>query len=205
MTPTGFCLQRKSQPPYGGLWNLNRPEVGIVGTGYIFEILVNNCKKWRRANGWPVGLGFEAEVETACCEDKPDHCLPCDPKLHPRQLTFGDVLTGTSTMLSLMRAGRPLETQEEAERRATICAKCAFNVPFKTPCSGICESLKRLVASIVGHAKTSKDDQLKSCFFCGCFLKSAVWVPLKLQVDVLSEKQRKSLDSVPHCWKKLPA
>jgi len=198
-----MCLAFRSQPPYGGLWKLNRPDLGIVGEGYVFDILVENCKKWRQSNGLPIGLGFSQEVEAACCADKPDHCKPCSPKLAPRTLGFSDVMTGTASMFSFMVAGKPLVTGAEAERRAAICSKCPFNVAFKTPCAGICESLKRMVRAIVGKATTSQDASLRSCHVCGCFLQSAVWLPLDLQIKPLTEKQKATLVSIPHCWKKM--
>lgn len=203
MSDMEMCISRKSEPPYGGQWELNRPDLGLVGKGYIFDVLVDRCRKWRVANGVPIGLGFAAEVERECCRQKPDHCQPCNVKLHPRRLTFQDLLTGTSSMLSFMAAGSPLVSAAEAERRAGICAKCPFNVEYSTPCGGICSSLKNLVKSIIGNAATSRDADLRSCYICGCFLRSSVWVPVDLQLKPLSEKQRQTLAAVPHCWKKL--
>lgn len=202
MTDMELCIQERSSPPYGGEWILNRPDIGIVGKGYIFDVLVDNCRQWRIANGVPVGLGFRQEVEKACCEAKPDHCVPCDPVLHPRRLTFSDVMTGTQTMLSFMLAGSPLVTAAEAEKRAAICAKCQFNVQFSTPCGGVCDSLKKMVRAIVGPATTSHDAELKSCYFCGCYLQSAVWLPTDLQLKPLTDAQRSKLASVKLCWKK---
>ena len=197
-----LCLTAKSQPPYGGMWDLNRPDVGVVGKGYIFDVLLDNCRAWRIANGIPVGIGFPREVEKACCESKPDHCQPCNSANQPRKLKFSDIMTGTSSMLSFMAAGSPLVPALEAERRAGICAKCPYNVEFSTPCSGICSSLKKMVQAIVGGARTSHDDNLRSCWFCGCFLQSSVWVPLDLQLKPLNAEQINNLQNVPNCWKK---
>jgi hypothetical protein len=61
-----MCIKERSSPPYGGEWIINRPDIGIVGKGYIFDVLVDNCRQWRVANGVPVGLGFTQEVEKAC-------------------------------------------------------------------------------------------------------------------------------------------
>lgn len=202
MSDMELCIRAKSEPPYGGEWILNRHDIGIVGKGYIFDVLVDNCRQWRIANGIPVGLGFVQEVEKACCQAKPDHCVPCDPVLHPRRLTFGDVMTGTQSMLRFIVAGRPLVTGDEAERRAAICAKCPFNVPFSTPCGGICDSLKKMVQAVVGAVTTSQDHALKSCYFCGCFLQSAVWLPVDIQLKPLTQAQKDKLNSVPNCWKK---
>ena len=197
-----LCLRERSAPPYGGLWELHRPDIGIVGTGYIFDVLVDNCRTWRVANAIPVGLGFEYEVQKACCEAKPDHCRPCDPVLHPRTLTFSDVFAGTQTMFRHILAGSPLVPEVEAERRAEICSRCPFNVSFSTPCNGICESLKKMVKAITGSATTSRNASLRSCFFCGCFLQSAVWLPLAIQLKPLSQEQKDKLKSVGECWKK---
>jgi hypothetical protein len=202
MNTTEMCITAKSSPPYGGEWILNRSDVGIVGQGYIFEVLVKNCMEWRLANGLPVGIGFEYEVERTCCEQYPDECQPKDVSKRPRTLTYHDVLTGTATMFSFMAAGRPLENAATAEARASICAVCPNNVQFSTPCGGICGTLKKMVQSIVGSAGTSKDHQLKSCYICGCYIQSAVWLPLELQLKPLSDEQRSSLASVRGCWKR---
>ena len=186
------------------MWKINRPDLGVVGQGYIFKVLMVNCRKWRLANGYPAGLGFEQEVEAACCLERPDHCIPCNSALRPRDMSFADLTTGTASMFSFMVAGRPLVSSEEAERRGAICAKCSFNVAFRTPCGGICESLKKMVRAIVGAASTKHDGSLRSCHVCGCFLQSAVWLPLELQIKPLTAKQKQTLESIPNCWKKLP-
>lgn len=67
--------------------------------------------------------------------------------------------------------------QEEAERRAAICAGCPLN-KAETWCAGcFMKALMGRVASMLGGWATSSDAKLKSCGVCGCKLSLKVWVP----------------------------
>jgi hypothetical protein len=196
-------LKSESQVPYGGEYRINRPDIGLVGTGYTFKNLVPKIVAYRKANALPVGLGLADELEKCVCEQYPDACEECgDSFIRKRVLGLDDIVNGTRTMLSFWWQGRPLVDREESERRAEICLKCPYNTTFVKPCSGICQSLAELVNAIIQGQGTQHDRKLHSCQICGCFLQAAIWVPLKIQLDSVGDDVRQKFELVPNCWKK---
>ena len=190
--------------PYGGLFVVNRPDLGVVGRGLQFHNLVESARAWRVANSMPIGVAFEEEVEQAACLTYPAECESAEGKLiRPRNLQLSDVVIGTKTMLRFKLAGSHLVSNEEAVRRAEICSKCPYNVTFSKPCSGLCSQLKDLVSDIIGHHGTPYDAQLKSCGICHCFLQAAVWIPNAIGVPSLPNEQKEQFEMIPHCWKKI--
>jgi len=201
-----YRIKKKGQPGPDCNWKIDRPDLGFVGQGYLFEVIANRCRDWRRANGVPIGLGFEDELEQALCRQHPSACETDDPRepIQPRRLNYRDVLVGTQVMASFIAKGMPVVDQAEAERRAAICANCIANQDFGRPCSGICGKLEEIVTKIVGGKHTSKDDSLNSCVICGCYLKAAVWMDRETQWKPLSEHQKIQFEQIPNCWKRPP-
>lgn len=66
--------------------------------------------------------------------------------------------------------------QEEAERRASICAGCPLNVGM-TGC-GVCRVALQGIRVAVLDAHTSQDEKLNACGVCGCDNKLQVHAPL---------------------------
>jgi hypothetical protein len=198
-------LKQKGGVPYGGLWVINRPDKQIIARGLLFNNVLDSSIRWRQANGIPVGLGFEDEVEQCCCEEKPDECINTDPnKPVARNMTVTDVIVGTQTMMNIMNSSDPLVAREEAERRARICIACPWNRWFAKPCGGICGTLKELVSKITNNVGTQYDSQLHACNVCRCFLQSSIWVKNELQWPVLTESEKAQFLSVERCWKRPP-
>lgn len=197
-------LIHKQRIPYNAPFVMDDKAAGLVGTGVNFEALYASVIRFRRSNSIPIGLGLENELEAAICAKYPDECKETDitvpPK--PRTVSYRELLTGTKVMVSLLSAGRPLVSAEEANRRANICVTCRHNVQFTRPCGGLCPELQKIVATIVGNQKVAAQDDLKSCHICGCYLQSAVWLPLEIQVPPLPEHVKKQFESIGHCWKK---
>ena len=207
-TPIQYRIRLRDQPGPNCNWEINRPDLGFVGTGYLFDVLSKSCQNYRKANGIPIGLGFEAELENALHEqyakDFPNAFITDDPRapITIRGLSIGDVLHGTKVLASFVAAGRPTVDPQEALRRAAICSGCRFNVQHSKPCGGICGELRDMVMAIVGNRTTQYDSQLHACFICKCFLQAAVWLPLEIQNKGLTEFQRIQFGQVGNCWKR---
>jgi hypothetical protein len=199
-----YQLIAPGRVPYGGRYELNLPEKGIVGFGTAFQMLESNVRKYRIANGIPTGLGFSEELEQEVCIKYPSECTDIDPNslVMRRGLNLDDIITGTKTMVSLLAAGSPTVDQTEADRRAAICAGCRWNQSFSKPCSGICQSLLDVVKGITGAKSTPYDNQLMSCYWCGCFIQASVWVPRDIQWNALNDAQKAKFKQVSHCWKR---
>lgn len=202
----------RGRVPYGGGYTVNRPDLGMVGYGTLFDGLVASVAKYRRSNSIPIGLGFPDELERLVCELYPAECHDCNPLIpgKPHRLGLGDVINGTKfamnfTLATIKEGQKPIVSLAEASRRANICADlCAkkYNVPFAKPCGGGCGELREIVKALIGNQETPRKDELNACFICKCFLESAVWVRLDVQMKSVTDQQKAQFESIPWCWKK---
>lgn len=204
--PIIYRINSKATPGPNCMWEINRPDLGFVGSGYIFQVLANNVAAWRKANGLPVGLGFEDDLEQAICAQHPNCCHTEDPRARvtPAAIDLKTIILGSKVMASFVLSGFKTVPVAEAERRASICVGCNYNVNYSKGCSGgLCGELLDIVRKVVPHP-TSKDAQLNGCGICKCLLQAAVWIPAKLQVDPMPDHMKTQFEySAPaNCWKK---
>lgn len=195
-------LEFPNRIPYGGQWRYTEPSTGQFISAVTWDNLLNNIRAHRRANGIPIGLGFEDEVEQAVCREHPEECTGYDENYpRKRSLTLSDVVNGTIVMMAFKLAGSPLVDRAEAERRGAICKQCPYNMTFAKPCSGVCPELLAVVNTITGHVGTHYDQYLHSCTVCGCFLQAAIWLPMEIQCKGVNETMRNQFSNVQGCWK----
>ena len=109
----------------------------------------------------------------------------------------------TSWVRGILSGGDPFVSQEEADRRAEICAGCPNNVNLGFSCGACADVLFQALGKVFRepHA-TPYDNHLGGCAICSCALRVAVWVPLKAQRAGLSEELKAEFRAVPWCWKK---
>lgn len=202
--------------PYGGIVQWVDPISGIVSKGTTFDMLLTNAINQRRANGIPIGLEFEHQIEQDLCRDYPQECVGFDPRLpRPVTLDFDTVLRGTRVLLSVIAeqakhlvglAKSPLVEQTTADYRAMTCAACPRNVPYQAGCTKCAEVLK-LVQAIKGTRKTPYDGRLKACGICGCSNEAQSWIRLDLLangVTVEMKQQFQVMQEISGCWKQVP-
>lgn len=211
-----------NQIPYGGKFQTVDRLTNLPISGSTFKLLMDDLRAKRRANGFgEAGLEIEEEVQQWLCEDliaqhgdAHQECEVCDanrPRI--RNLGLSDIVSGTKVLLSVALEGgkaliglgeSPLVEQDEANRRAEICARCKFNVTFAKPCTGICAELAVVVNAVKAGRSTPYDNDLHSCSVCGCFAAAHVWPRLDLLAKGISEEQKKQFAAVPNCWKQIP-
>jgi len=196
-------LKNKQVIPYN-YWKVKDRLTGQLFTAVTWDHLLSKMIQARRANGVPVGLGFEDELETWAAQDHPDEAELWNPDM-PRKtrLDLDTVVRGTKVLLAFKLAGSPLVSQEEAERRATICSRCYLNTSWSRPCS-VCKTLTDVVRSIVGNRTTSVDDKLFACNLCGCDNHAQVHLPLDILAKGVTPemvKQFAVMAEVSNCWK----
>lgn len=199
--------------PYGGGYDINKPELGMVAYGTTFEQLEARIRIYRKANGIPTGLDFSNELQALVCQLYPQECDWFDPNIpETKVLTMDQVVRGTRVLFGLVKewakyligvAEHPLVDQETANTRASKCASCKYNVPFRRPCSGLCGELLTLVNLIKGGRKTPHDGDMKSCSICGCVTEAHVWPRLDLLAKGVTEEQKNQFRMVPWCWKQV--
>lgn len=197
-------LKNKQLIPHGGGFRITDPATGITSYGLQFQPLLNKIETARKANGIPIGLEFEQEIERLCCESYPDECVEVDPSMPViRSLSLSDIIRGTQVLVALKLSGGKLVDRKEAERRGEICSRCRFNVKFAKPCSGMCPELDALVRQIVGNQGMHWDQFLHSCSICGCLNSAQCWVPLDVLAKGVTPNMKAQFSNVPECWKQV--
>jgi hypothetical protein len=166
----------------------------VVFCSVGWKSLVEDVRAHLKGNGLPVDPNLSLSMQEWWCRevDKTNCADPVNPSLRDLPALAERFLR---TAKDFVFKGGQRVSQEEAERRAAICASCPMNVSgeFCNTCF-----LRGMVASTVAMVtgwKTSRDAELKTCGVCGCALK----VKLALPVDSMDHKDLK--DQWPnHCW-----
>lgn len=187
-----FCYSQKTSGPWGGWWVTWE---GQRVTGGDWGDLVNNCQKLTVSLNKIPPPDLPRQIEHALCSRMAGNpnCIPCSSV--KQTLGFGAIVRWVRAMYEFARHNKfELVAQEEAERRAEICAKCPVQIPT-SGCWG-CKGIAGLIPAIAGAKTTSFDPQLKACGVCGCYNAVSVHLPLSAQIDA-------SLDFPSHCWKKV--
>lgn len=190
--------------PYGGEYTATHPGTGTVIHGRTFREVYQRMIEHCRSNNLPIPMDFEDRVEEWVCLNHPNECqqyvenLP----LRPRSLGWMDVLRGTKVMLKHWTKGRPLVSQEEADRRGKICAACPLNGKIQYGCLGLCGELAELLKTVAGSLRTPHDEALQSCGICHCFNRVSVWIELDVQWSALNDEMKSACNSLEWCWKK---
>jgi len=192
-------LRDKSLTPPDG-WRYRQRESGQLILATSFPNLVAAVREHRMANGYPIQMDMEQEVDEGICKEVPDACLEQPADLVPRRLSIANVLAFTMTLGESILKGNPRVDIEEANRRAVICSDCSDNVDA-AGCGG-CNSktINRLINKLTRSKPTDSDDKLKTCRYCGCLNKAQVWFPLKILQNHIKPEIREALPA--HCWKK---
>jgi len=156
-----------------------------------------------RANGYPPIS--DIEIQTQQCErldpvTADRYCEGEGNLVRGTGLNWREVWAGTKVLASFLLAGKPLVSKDEANRRASICARCPRNVRFDKPCGGLCAELAEVVAAIVGDQSTHFDGRLDACSICKCHLKSKVWIPLEILKKHESDEHQQEYPE--KCWLK---
>jgi len=194
-------LAKKTVVPRGGVWKYRQPESGFMIEADSWIELVKSVRKHRVANGYPIPITLEADIEEGVCELCPSICVESTGKdIVPERVTWGQVVSFTSIMIESLAKGWPKVGQEEADRRASICATCPDNVRAEgcTGCSS--KQINSLVGVVAGSSSTKHDSNLESCRHCGCLNRAQIWFPLDILKNHMDSRVAEKLPS--SCWKK---
>lgn len=196
-------LASRSQVP-PGLFRFRHPISGHEMSRHAWDLLRSDVTAHTRANNYPEVT--DDEIESQMCERMGDKIAKqyCGDGngLSVNGITLGwrDLVAGTQALLQHTLNGRQTVPQEEAERRAGICATCPRNSSYAKPCGGDCPEVDNVIVSVVGGGKTSIDDKLEACSVCGCVLRALVWVPGK-QLSTIMDAD--FIEKAPEkCWKR---
>jgi len=186
-----------TSPP--GEWKWTEPSTGYTIRARAYSEFLRLVYNHRLGNlGLDIGEGWKERFEddwckqnnldgTPFCEDGTYYAPSEDRPLH-----WSDVVRFLHSMLQWLSGGRKLVEQDEAERRAAICATCPMNTQLDVSCPG-CVKLGQLIAETKGNRSSSIDDKLHVCRVCRCELKTKIWFPQEAIA-------KKGLDFPPNCW-----
>jgi hypothetical protein len=185
-----FCYKDKTKVPSGG-WRVTWEGQNV--TGGDWDDLVSNCHHLTVRIGKVPPPELSRQIENALCSRLAgdSNCIPCTKA--KQTLGFSAIVRWVKAMYHFARENKfVLVPQEEAERRAEICAKCPLQIST-SGCWG-CKGIAGMLPHIAGARKTSYDPQLKACGVCGCYNAVSVHLPVDAQQDA-------TLDFPEYCWK----
>ena len=183
--------------PPGG-WKFKVEETGETISAPDYGRLLLGARTSLERAGLMTPLDYETIFQDQLCRQNPH--TKCEVTVAPtnetRQIKAGDVLRFLKVMASWAGAKGATVPQEEADRRAEICAGCPYNVTA-AGCSA-CMGIASKVAELTDEKKTRFDAQLENCGVCGCSNKAQVWLPL----EVLKKGITPDMDFPEEwCWK----
>ena len=199
-------IDRHTSPPGG--WKITA-STGITFKHYDYRSVRNDYKRHCLANGIMLSPTWEEEFLSTMCEQNPHwgkQCVPAQKSPQRRRLTLEAALS----FLNMMRkwaidamGGKPaFVSQEEAERRASICASCPNNGNLQFGCGACMSTVLQLLHAIIGKRKTSRDSELGACLVCSCSLKVSVHVPTEVQHTGLPDHLKDEFKQIDWCWKR---
>ncbi len=139
-----------------------------------------------------------AEIEDWICrrmKPRAQKKLCDDGTQYSEGVHWTSVMDFLKANVAFIASGREQTTQEEAERRASICADCPAKASV-TGC-GVCQrAIDEYRDRVVGAQPTSRDADLTACGVCKCDLKTIVHFPLE------ALRAKGDHDFPDWCWQK---
>ena len=176
---------------YGFSWPVHETKTCVVSMG--FDTLVESVKAHIKANDAPISPNLERDMNEHACAQFPDLCAELDPDAERKVNLW--YLAKRFFTAAITAASQGLVPQEEAERRAAICATCPNNQPMEAQMCVGCWSAKfvKEAAEALSARHTALDAQLDTCSLCQCSLKLKCHVPVE-------GMQEKEIQWPKFCW-----
>lgn len=178
----------------GWFYPVEQTKVVLVSVGW--KTLVKETREHLRGNDLPVPPDLNEQMMAWYCSTVGGVACGEPPPVAPHDLrALAERFLRTAK--KFVFDGGQKVPQEEAERRAAICATCPKNTHADW-CSGcFLTSLTASAVKMVSGWTTSQDAKLQSCSVCGCRLS------LKTHLSLESMRYRE-LDGLwpDHCWAK---
>lgn len=162
-----------------GGWVYTQPDTGWTKKAITFNSLVQAVARHRANMALPIPGDLAAEIEETICkklspENQVAHCE--DGTTHPKSVHWSLVERFLKTAVAYMLGPDSLVPQEEAERRASICAKCPLNVGLHG--CAVCRATLNSLREKLLDRHTEQDSLLGACGICGCDNRVQVHVPI---------------------------
>ena len=178
----------------------------VDATGTLIEggdqvNLLERVIQHHHSNNIPVPVNISEVIEDAICRHSETPCVETDNNRDEslrghlkRVMRFGSCLARITA--KRLMGGDPFVDQQEANRRASICAECPANkeAPTCPSCVNFIEDVNRSL----GYRETPYDDQLQACDVCGCSNSASVWIDAKILKQCSDANYQ---EANPKCWK----
>lgn len=207
-----IAVVRDIESPSGG-WKFVVPETGVTVKAPFYKNLRNRAKAHLEANG--LAVPDEASMQDKACADS-GLAYPFCGKEAPRPiagmplLTLGMASRFVKTVLAAVQ-DRKFVSQEEAQRRATICGgsedynaetgvgnpPCdrAVEIGGCRPCSSVFKTIDKLLVKSPVTLPAGKE----FCANCGCYLTAKIW--LENSTLNRAEEGTNRPEYPSHCWR----
>lgn len=172
-------------------WPVNETKTVVVSC--TFKTLIEATKKHMVANEVKISPDLEREMNEFACESFPENCQEVDPDAERKINLWYKAKHFYAAVKSAVFDG--IVPQEEAERRAAICAECPENGEQEIATCVGCFTAKFITeaAEALSSHHTSLDARLNTCKKCQCRLVLKVFVKKEAMQD-------KSIDWPQPCW-----
>lgn len=196
--PRAKFIHPGSTPPVGWVYELEHE-----GNKYFFQSpmwlgLKDQLRNWYSAKEleWPGDAEMRARVEHHICQLVPKGFCAGGPNRPKVSFLSASAIRDATRlfMTSLFRGKGNLVPQEEADRRAKICANCPLNLHgICTSCMG--NEFQDIFRWLIARGRrTPYDSVLDTCSVCGCLLKAKVHIP----IEELSKLKKHTYPK--NCW-----
>ena len=157
------------------------PQNGNVGLAQLRAMVAEHYK----ANGYQPPANLEDTLVEFCCKNSPDVRCHEVKEGNPRgsfneashnsgqRLSLSQVISGTKTLVAVARHlmnGGEYVPDHVSRDRALVCLNCPMH---QTVSCSAC-ALKQMATAFI---EQYKDDRLKACSVCGCWLRAKVMLP----------------------------
>jgi hypothetical protein len=187
---------RAEAPP--DFFRFTHPETGHTSVATDYYSWSEKIKEHRRANNLPNDPEIMLKAEDQLCSIIPpelwEYEKEGDMSWVNTRISVGDVVDFTKILIAQAKEGNEYVSQEEANRRARICAGCYLNVNIMG--CGVCGQLLELVID----KQTDYDTSLKNCAVCHCFNRAQVHFRTKV-LDSADSEWKQSHYPKEFCWK----
>ena len=193
-------FRQKNQVPPGGRFFYQTPDSKAQFQGPTLADVQRQVEEHYALNKMAIPGNLGALIEDFVCRHVDPGFCEGDAEGRPqaRPVTIWHIVHATKLLFNRAFQSDFFVPRSEAERRASICARCPRNVAGI--CSG-CHGMASRFASVLHSRTTSRDSSLHVCLACGCYLPAKVHVANKYLDD-----SRLPVEDVPDfCWRKQPA
>ena len=179
--------------PYGWFYPIEQTKVVVVSYGW--PSLIEAVKAHMKGNGIEEPLTLELQMADFMCHHVPEWCEEISAEKEAKISAWKMMKSFYRAVEATWHEGQV--SQEEADRRAAICAECPKNTDKVTEfCIGcFARSLVSKVNDLLGSKRTVHDEKLKTCGACHCQLSLKVWMAKSGMTDATIQWDE-------NCWMK---